>query len=75
VAGTSKILDFIGREISGNSYVNVMDQYRPCGNVHEDEYIGQRLTSKEFNDAVEAARNAGLKRLDPRERVRIIFGL
>jgi putative pyruvate formate lyase activating enzyme len=75
VAGTSKIMNFIAREISENSYVNVMDQYRPCGNSSEDEFIGRRLTSEEFKDAMEAARNAGLKRLDPRDRIRLIFGL
>ena len=75
VADTSKVMNFIAGKISGNCYVNVMDQYRPCGNACEDEFIGRRLTTKEFNDAMEAARKAGLKRLDSRDRIRLIFGL
>lgn len=75
VAGTSGIMDFIAREISTNSYVNVMDQYRPCGRAVESDPINRRLTSKEFREATEAARKAGLTRLDSRDRVRIIFDI
>ena len=30
LAGTNQVIEFIAREISRDSYVNVMDQYRPC---------------------------------------------
>ncbi|SPD75206.1 Radical SAM domain protein [uncultured Desulfobacterium sp.] len=73
VAGTEKIMDFLATEISKNTYVNVMDQYRPCGAAHEDEMINRRLTAGEYIDAVEAAKKAGLTRLDPRIRPRLIF--
>ena len=73
VAGTEKVLEFIAREISPSTYVNVMDQYRPCGNAHHDEYINRRLSSREFMGAMEAARRAGLTRLDSRNRVRLVF--
>jgi putative pyruvate formate lyase activating enzyme len=73
IAGTEKVLEFIAEEISPNTYVNVMDQYRPCGEAHKDEYIDRRLSSREFREAVEAARRAGLTRLDPRDRVRLVF--
>ena len=74
VAGTHRVMDFLANEISLNTYVNVMDQYRPCGNAGTDELINRRLTSDEFRRAVGAARDAGLSRLDSRERPRIIFG-
>jgi putative pyruvate formate lyase activating enzyme len=73
IAGTEKVLEFISDEISPNTYVNVMDQYRPCGDAHKDEYINRRLSSREFREAMEAARRAGLTRLDPRDRVRLVF--
>lgn len=75
VAGTMDIMDFIAKEISKSSYVNVMDQYRPCGDAHADEFINRGLTSREFKDAKDAAVNAGLTRLDPRDRIRLIFGI
>ncbi|MBW2609684.1 MAG: radical SAM protein [Deltaproteobacteria bacterium] len=75
VAGASYVMDFIAKEISINSYVNVMDQYRPCGDVLKDEFINRRLTAEEFKDAIEVARGAGLKGLDKRDRIRLVFGL
>jgi putative pyruvate formate lyase activating enzyme len=74
VAGTRQIMEFLAKEISPNTYVNVMDQYRPCGSADKDEFINRRLTSREYKDAVDAAKKAGLTRLDPRERPRFIIG-
>jgi putative pyruvate formate lyase activating enzyme len=74
VSGTEKVLEFIAHEMSPNTYVNVMDQYRPCGNARYDEYINRPLSSREFREAIEAARRAGLTRLDSRDRVRLVFG-
>jgi len=37
--------------------------------------IGRRLTASEYMEAVDAAKKAGLKRLDKRDRPRIIFSL
>jgi len=75
VADTEKIVAFLAEEISPNTYVNVMDQYRPCGEGHKDEFINRRLTAEEFRDAMDAARKVGLKRLDPRDRMRFILRL
>jgi len=75
VADTEKIVAFLAEQISPTTYVNIMDQYRPCGEAHKDEFINRRLTAGEFRDAMDAARKAGLKRLDPRERMRFILRL
>jgi putative pyruvate formate lyase activating enzyme len=73
VAGTEEIMTFLAREISPNTYVNVMDQYRPCGSAPRDEAIHRRLNAKEYRDAVNAAIKAGIQRLDERDRIRLIF--
>jgi len=73
VAGSEKIMDFLANEIATHTYVNVMDQYRPCGTAHEDETIDRRLTAEEYRSAVDVARKSGLTRLDPRIRPRLIF--
>jgi len=74
IAGTEEIMNFLARDISPDTYVNVMDQYRPCGQAGQDPAINRRLTAQEYREAVAAAKNAGLHRLDERERPRIIFG-
>ncbi len=73
IAGTPRVARFLAEEISEDTYVNVMDQYRPCGDACGDELIHRRLTVREFREATEAARKAGLERLDPRDRVRPAF--
>ncbi len=42
------ILDFLAREISPNTYVNVMDQYRPMHRAHEFVQIARRLRAEEY---------------------------
>jgi putative pyruvate formate lyase activating enzyme len=68
LAGTEKILDFIAARVSTRTYVNIMDQYRPCGRALSNEAINRRITPAEFKQALEAARKAGLTRLDHRCR-------
>lgn len=75
VAGTAEIMQFLAGEISRDTYVNVMDQYRPCWKAQEDPLIDRRLTAAEYRAALEAAHAAGLHRLDRREHPRILFGL
>ena len=57
---------WIVRDLGANTYV--MSQYFPVGRVSRMEYaeIGRRITDDEFRDALVAAREAGLWRLDAR---------
>jgi len=64
VAGTAEVVRFIVDEISKNTYVNIMDQYRPCYKANEHPPLDRRITSKEFTEAVKLALKAGLTRLD-----------
>jgi putative pyruvate formate lyase activating enzyme len=63
-AGTAEVVRFLARELSPRTYLNVMAQYRPCGEIHGDERLGRRPTGPELAEAVELARAAGLTRLD-----------
>jgi putative pyruvate formate lyase activating enzyme len=71
-AGTREIIRFVAQEISRNTYVNIMDQYRPCGNAHKYPSINRRITDEEYEEALAAAREEGITRLDNREE-RLIF--
>jgi len=68
---TREIMGFLANEISRQTYVNVMDQYRPCGRAGHFPPIDRRPTHEECRDAVDGAGKAGLTRLDERDWVRI----
>jgi putative pyruvate formate lyase activating enzyme len=64
LAGTRKIMRFLAKEISNNTYVNIMDQYRPCGEAYHFPPIDGRITCEEFDEAKMIAREEGINRLD-----------
>jgi putative pyruvate formate lyase activating enzyme len=66
VADTEQVMRFIATQISPNTYVNVMAQYRPEAKTDRYPEIHRRIYQHEFEEAVELARAAGLRRLDPR---------
>lgn len=66
VADSKEIMDYIAQEISANTYVNVMAQYYPANKTEKHPEIHRRLFKSEFEQAVMAAREAGLRRLDQR---------
>lgn len=61
-----KIFHFLADEISANTYLNVMSQYRPAGEAWSRPEIDVRLSWDEYQQARQAARDAGLRRLDNR---------
>jgi len=74
LAGTAQVVEFLAKEISASTYLNVMDQYRPCHKADQFPEISRRPTQAEIAEAVSLAREAGLTRLDER-RHRLIFRL
>jgi putative pyruvate formate lyase activating enzyme len=62
LAGTAELVRFIAEEVSKNTYINIMEQYRPCYRAHEYPEISRRPTHGEFEDATGLARKAGLHR-------------
>jgi len=64
LAGTEQVVEFLAREISPATYLNLMDQYRPCYRAAEHPPLDRRLTAAEYRAALAAAHRAGLHRLD-----------
>jgi len=64
IAGTEQVLAFLAGGISADTYVNLMDQYRPCYRADEYPEIDRPLTRGEYGDALAAAERLGLRRLD-----------
>ena len=61
LGGSEKVLKFIAG-ISKNTYVNIMDQYRPCGKAYLYPEINRRPTRKEFIEVIKIAMSLGLHR-------------
>ena len=68
LAGTREIMQFIAREISTNSYVNIMSQYRPCGRAAEIKGLNALLSPADFQTALQEAAAEGITRLDQPRR-------
>ncbi len=67
VAGTAQWMRFLASEISPRTYVNIMDQYHPCGEASAYPELRQHISAAHYHEAMDAAREAGLQRLDNRE--------
>ena len=66
VADTREIVNWLAREISPDTYLNLMDQYQPAGRVLTERRFAEldrQLSRAEFEAATVAARAAGLWRL------------
>ncbi len=64
IAGSKQILRFISEEVSPDTYVNVMDQYRPAYQTFRYPELNRRTRKAEFREVVDAASHLGLWRLD-----------
>jgi putative pyruvate formate lyase activating enzyme len=75
LAGTEEILKFLSQAISGNTYLNIMAQYRPCYHASDEPELVRPITSQEYDEAVAIAHRYGMNRLDngsPYVRFRLI---
>jgi putative pyruvate formate lyase activating enzyme len=68
LAGTRQVMRFLAGEISPNTYVNIMAQYRPCGQASEVQALRRSITEEEHQEAIQMANQEGITRLDERKR-------
>ncbi len=62
LAGTQEVVRFIARELSTDSYVNVMAQYHPVYKAYEHSLLNRSITRTEYLEALDMASAAGLHR-------------
>ncbi|MEA3441080.1 MAG: radical SAM protein [Chloroflexota bacterium] len=67
LAGTQEITRFLTQEISTNTYLNLMDQYRPAYKANQYPKLKRTLKNEEYQEAVKFAIDNGLHRLDNRK--------
>ncbi|VVB71920.1 Radical SAM superfamily protein [uncultured archaeon] len=63
LAGTAEVVRFLSEEISKDTYLNIMAQYRPEYNATSISQINRGITAKEYAEALRLATQAGLERL------------
>ncbi len=64
VSTTREVIDFLAEEVGPETYLNLMDQYRPCGRAVEYPEIGRRTAAGEWTEARDYALGRGMTRLD-----------
>lgn len=72
---TEGILHFIREQISVDCYINIMDQYRPCGSVSRTENfpeLQKEIGVTLYETAVKRAGELGLRRLESKELSRLL---
>jgi putative pyruvate formate lyase activating enzyme len=69
---TEHILRFLAEDISKECYVNIMDQYRPCGKVDGFPELQKDITPRDHKAALQLARAFGLSRLDQKDFGKLI---
>ncbi|MDK9706045.1 MAG: radical SAM protein [Desulforhopalus sp.] len=75
LAEAEAIFRFLAEEISPECYLNIMDQYRPCGELAGRYGSRSIVTPALYTAAVQAATSAGLTRLDQRDTAALICRL
>jgi putative pyruvate formate lyase activating enzyme len=63
-AGTGDVLGFLAEEISRNTYLNLMDQYRPSYRAGDYPDIARGVSADEYRAVRDIAARHGLERLD-----------
>jgi putative pyruvate formate lyase activating enzyme len=66
LAGTAEIARFLAQEVSPDTFINVMGQYRPCYKAGHYPELDRPPTRQELEQAHQVARAAGLRRFDQR---------
>jgi putative pyruvate formate lyase activating enzyme len=69
LAGTAEIVRFLHDQVSPETYINVMAQYRPCYRAGEYPPLDRSITNEEYAEAVRMAQEAGLQLAERRPRL------
>jgi putative pyruvate formate lyase activating enzyme len=60
VSGTDRIMEFIARDISPETYISLMSQYMPYHRAFEFKDTSRRLYQSEYDEAKEIMQGHGL---------------
>ncbi|MDH3348886.1 MAG: radical SAM protein [Desulfobulbaceae bacterium] len=69
---TELIFRFLAEELSTDTYLNIMDQYRPCGKADQFAEIASSIGEGDYAWAMDKARAFGLHRLDEKDWAQLL---
>ena len=64
IAGTDRFVEWVARELTRDTYVNIMPQYRPEHRAGDYPELSRRITTQEWGHALAWAHAAGLTNID-----------
>ena len=75
LAGTDVVMHFLAEEISVDTYVNIMGQYRPAYLARSEAIapLDRPVSPAEMAEAYRIARGAGLHRFDERRGFSLVW--
>lgn len=62
-AGTDRFVKWVAAKLGPDTWVNIMPQYRPEHRARQFQELSRRVTGAEFQQALDWARQAGLRRV------------
>ena len=62
IAGSKAVIDFIAGKVSKDTYLNLMDQYRPAFHANKYPDLNRRITHSEHKEIADYAFSKGLRR-------------
>ncbi len=71
VSGAREFVKWVAKNLSTETYVNIMSQYRVEHKAYEYEKIARAVNYQEFSEALNWAKEAGLANLDERSSSRL----
>ncbi len=63
-SGSEKVMAWIAENLTKDTYINIMDQYRPIYKAYEYPEISRRISNEEYDKVVNKAVQFGLTNLD-----------
>lgn len=61
ISGTEKIIKFLSKEISKNTYISLMSQYQPYYQAHKYPELSRRISKEEYQAAVDCLAKYGME--------------
>ncbi len=68
VSDTKSIIKWFARELPKSTYLSLMSQYTPFGNIEDFPELSRPITAREYNAALQTAFDLGITNLFSQER-------